>query len=143
MPTRASPYMRSLLPLRPSEVLDVGRYHILQPHLIPEAFPQLHNAFYSPKSGGRQAQQEDESTGTEPRLPRKGGCKGLQQEMQVAGSLRPMPPPGEAPETLGLLTAQASSGQAAGNQGNSGGPAVMWRSCLHRLHEELTPMDGQ
>mmetsp|Transcript_1626 Transcript_1626/g.3607 ORF Transcript_1626/g.3607 Transcript_1626/m.3607 type:complete len:643 (-) Transcript_1626:351-2279(-) len=119
------------LPPGPSAVEHVGYYHVLRPSLIPEASQQLHNAFYTPKQGGRPQQQGEEDSGVQPQLPRKGGCKGLQLEMKVAGVFS-VDPLSAGADSQGAATKESHSSEE-----NLQGPAVMWRDCMRRLHNEL------
>lgn len=123
--------MCSTLPPGTSAEEHVGQYHVLRPSLIPEAFQQLHNAFYSPKQGGRPQQQGEEGSGTEPQLPRKGGCKGLQLEMKVAGVF-PLDTLSAGVDGQGAVSKDSWSAEE-----NLQGPAVMWRECMQRLNNQL------
>jgi len=114
----------------------IGQYHVLKPTLLPEAFPQLHSAFYSPKQGGRSMQQQEQGKdglGTEAQQLRKGGCKGLQLEMKVAG----MFPTNSAQSST---DSAASHGTGAGTSKHGGleqGPALMWRAPMQQVEDQL------
>jgi hypothetical protein len=102
----------------PSSALSaehIGNYYALQPQLLPEAFQPLHNAFYSPPL------KRDAPKGEAQQLPRKGGCAGLQQEVQAANCMLASSKP----------TAHASITALPGS------PTVMWRAAIAELSDRL------
>jgi len=112
------------LPSTSLSTQHIGNYYSLQPQLIPEAFPELHQALYAPRGPGER--------------PRRGGCSGLQAEGRaVAGSGRYQHPVVMYREAVHLLMQQvlsrSSQGAGAASAGDEGAAGPV-RALLQGAH---------